>query len=89
MSFFEIMCVAKLIAVFFDYSPKAILSKLELNVASEAIKKVANQSDFPPQFKEKYNQLIDFLRETTPIKSDSLTIKKDNNGNIYYEENKI
>lgn len=66
MNFYDILSVAKLFAIATGNMNPVIMSSAELEIASETLKKLADErNDWNEEQKEYYKILVDFAKEQT------------------------
>lgn len=66
MSFQEIMCLYKLMTVAFNPNSNIRLNQDELEIASEVLKKLADDApNWTQEDKEKYKLLVDLIKESS------------------------
>lgn len=66
MNFSELMCLYKLMSVAFNNKMKETLTQYELDIASEALKKLADDAqNWTREDKEKYKLLVDLVKEAS------------------------
>ena len=66
MNFYDILSVAKLFAVATGNTKHITMSSAELGIASEALKKLADErDDWNEEQKEYYKILVDYAKEQT------------------------
>lgn len=66
MNFYDILSVAKLFAIVTGNTNNIKMSSAEIEIASEALKKLADErNDWNKEQKEYYKMLVDYAKEQT------------------------
>lgn len=66
MTYYNLFCFAKLYAVATGLDKQSLLSKAEIDAASETLKSIAdNRNDLTQEQKEWYKMIVDFCKEQT------------------------
>ena len=69
LTFEEMICFAKIYSVFAGMASPESISKLEKDLAFEAMKKIAyNRDDWTLEKKELYKALVDIAKEQTKLR---------------------
>lgn len=64
LTFGELLCFARVCSVFWGLTPPESVSKPEVEIAFEALKKMTdNRNDWTQEQKEFYKALVDFAKE--------------------------